>query len=164
MKSLAEQLLTYKQQHTKKITRITHYVGVPAIVFSFMMLFSWISIDIATKWQISFSWIFVVATLAYYFVLNIRLALCAAIIMIPLTALAILIARPTPTPFSVTLFLILFIAGWVLQLTGHFFEKQKPAFLVGISQLLIGPLFVLIEGLEAANLAHYFIEIPKDER
>ena len=72
MKSLAEQLTVYQQQHKNKINLLTHYIGIPMIIFSLLMLFNWISIDIATRWQISFSWIFLIATLVYYFFLNVR--------------------------------------------------------------------------------------------
>lgn len=157
-KSLNEQLSIYRQQHTKRINVITHYIGVPAIVFAVMMLLSWISITFAAKWEVSFAWISLLATLIYYVLLNVRLALCAMIVMVPMTVIAIWIARPTPTIFSGILFLILFVGGWVLQLVGHFFEKQKPAFLLGITQLLIGPLFVLIEVLKALGLEKHFVE------
>lgn len=164
MKSLAEQLFTYKQQHTHKINRLTHYVGIPAITVSLLILLNWISIDIATKWQISFAWIFLIGTLIYYFFLQVRLAIIMTIIMIPITALVVWIARPSPTTVSATLFFILFIGGWILQFVGHFFEKQKPAFFSSTSRLLIGPLFVLIEALEALGVAHYFIKIPNDNK
>jgi len=155
MKSLSEQLFTYKQQHTNKMNLLLHYIGIPTIIFSLLMLLNWISIDIATHWQISFSWILLLATLVYYFLLNLRLAIVATIVMIPFTFIAILIARPSPTLFSGTLFFILFIGGWALQFVGHYFEKQKPAFMINASQLLIGPLFVLMEALEALGLAKY---------
>lgn len=159
MKSFNEQLFTYKQQHTHKINRFTHYIGIPALIFSLMMLFNWISIDIATKWQIAFTWLFLAATLLYYFFLQIRLAIVATIIMVPLAGLAILVARPAPTHLSLSLFLILFFGGWILQFVGHFFEKQKPAFFSNTMQLLIGPLFVLIELLEAMGIAHYVVNM-----
>ncbi|OGT41600.1 MAG: hypothetical protein A3F13_03260 [Gammaproteobacteria bacterium RIFCSPHIGHO2_12_FULL_40_19] len=164
MKSLTEQLFTYKQQHTNKINRLTHYVGVPAIIFSLLILLNWISIDIATKWQISFAWIFLIGTLIYYFFLQVRLAIVATIIMIPITAIAVWIARPSPTSVSATLFFILFIGGWILQFVGHFFEKQKPAFFSSTSQLLIGPLFVIIEALEALGVAHYVMKVSRDNK
>ena len=157
MKSFNEQLFTYKQQHTNKINQLTHYVGIPAIVFWVLMLLSWISIDIATQWQIAFAWIFLFCALVYYFLLSIRLAMVATLIMIPFTALAQWIARPSPTHWSFHLFLFLFIGGWILQFVGHFFEKQRPAFFLGVSQLLIGPLFILVEGLEALGIAKYIV-------
>lgn len=164
MKSLAEQLFTYKQQHTNKINRLTHYVGIPAITVSLLILLNWISIDIATKWQISFAWIFLIGTLIYYFFLQVRLAIIMTIIMIPVTALVVWIARPSPTTVSTTLFFILFIGGWILQFVGHFFEKQKPVFFSNTSRLLIGPLFVLVAALEALGIAQYVIKMPNNNK
>lgn len=156
MKSFDEQLLTYRQQHTNKINCMTHYVGIPAIVFGLLMLLNWITINIATKAEISFSWLALLGALVYYFLLNRRITIAAAIVLIPFTFIATLIARPAPTSFSFTLFLILFIGGWALQFVGHFFEKQKPAFMISATQLLIGPLFILTEAIEALGLQKYF--------
>jgi uncharacterized membrane protein YGL010W len=39
----------------------------------------------------------------------------------------------------------LFIVGWVIQFVGHHFEKAKPAFVDDLTQLLIGPLFLMAE-------------------
>lgn len=155
MKSLTEQLSVYQQQHKNKINLHTHYIGIPMIIFSLLMLFNWISIDIATKWQISFSWIFLITTLIYYFFLNVRLAIVASVIFIIIALIAMWIARPVPSTFSFILFLILFMTGWVLQFIGHYFEKQKPAFLISTKQLLIGPLFVLREALTTLGVAKY---------
>lgn len=152
MESLQSQLMLYQQQHTHKINKITHYFGIPAIIFSLMMVFNWISIDIATHFQISFTWLLLAATLIYYFLLDVRFALYASLLMIPMAFLAVWIAHPTPTHFSAILFLILFVGGWILQFVGHFFEKQRPAFLISASQLFIGPLFVLQELLEQCGL------------
>ena len=157
MKSLDEQLSIYQQHHTNKTNRLTHYVGIPFIVFSLMMLFNWVSIDIAAKWQISFSWILICATLIYYFLLNIRLAMAATVIFIVMTVIATLVAGSTPTVSSAVIFIVLFVGGWILQFVGHLFEKQKPAFLFSKTQLLIGPLFVLVEALSAMGVAKYFI-------
>jgi len=39
--------------------------------------------------------------------------------------------------------LALFVLGWVLQFTGHYFEGKPPAFLKNPTYLLIGPLWVI---------------------
>ena len=158
MKDFNAQLLVYKQHHTNPMNRLMHYIGIPAIIFSTLMLLNWISLDIARTWIIPFSWFLVIAGLVYYYLLNIRLALLMTVIMIPLTMLAIWIARPTPTLFSSILFFILFLGGWILQFVGHYFEKTKPAFLDSIIQLLIAPLFLLLELLRALKLTKFFIE------
>lgn len=158
MKSFGEQLFTYKQQHSNALNRLLHYIGIPAIVFSLLMLLNWLSIDIARTWVIPFSWFLLLGALVYYFFLNVRVALLTTVIMIPITYLAIWIAQPTPTLFSSTVCLVLFFGGWILQFTGHFFEKSRPAFLQSITQLLIGPLFIIVEILTALKIDHYFIK------
>lgn len=162
MRSITELLSQYQQQHTNKINRITHYFGIPMIVFSILMILNWISIDIATQYQISFAWLLLIATAIYYFTLHIRLAICATLALIIMTFIASWIARPTPTATTVTLFFILFISGWILQFLGHFFEKQKPAFFLSKTQLLIGPLFVLVEALKGIGISKYIISLPNE--
>lgn len=158
MKSLSEQLVIYQQQHTQKFTKLTHYIGVPAIIISILMLFNWVSLNIAEHWQISFSWILLIGALLYYFFLSFRLAILMIVIMVPVTYLSMLIARPAPTQLSAIIFLILFFGGWTLQFIGHLFSSSKPAFFESAVQLLIAPLFVLIEALQAMKIAHYFIK------
>ncbi|MCX7120866.1 MAG: DUF962 domain-containing protein [Gammaproteobacteria bacterium] len=155
MKTLELQLTVYQQQHNHKTNRMLSYVGVPAVIFSLMMLFNWISIDLATRFQISFSSIFVCGILVYYFLLNRKLAIAAAIIGILLTIIAAWLARPFPTGFSGTLFLILFVGGWALQLIGTYFEKLPPLSLLSTTQLLIGPLAIFIKLLEVLGLKRF---------
>lgn len=159
MTSFQQQLYIYQQQHTNPINRMTHYIGIPAIVFSLLMLLNWISIDIAKVWVISFSWILLIAVLVYYFLLNIRIALLTAVIMTPITLFATWLASPTPHhPWQGILFLVLFIGGWALQFLGHYFEKKKPAFFDSFKQLLIGPLFILVELLKIMKIEKYFLD------
>jgi uncharacterized membrane protein YGL010W len=40
---------------------------------------------------------------------------------------------------------VLFFGGWVIQFIGHGFEKSKPAFMDGVLQILIAPVFILFE-------------------
>jgi uncharacterized membrane protein YGL010W len=41
--------------------------------------------------------------------------------------------------------LALFVAGWVLLLTGHRIEGNKPAFFQGLIYFLVGPIWVAKE-------------------
>lgn len=160
MRSITELLSQYQQQHTNRINRITHYFGIPMIVFSILMILNWVSIDIATRYQISFAWLLLIATAIYYFTLHVRLAICATVVFIAMTIIASWIARPAPSATTVALFFALFIGGWILQFLGHLFEKQKPAFFLSKTQLLIGPLFVLVEALKAIGISKYIISLP----
>ena len=38
-----------------------------------------------------------------------------------------------------------FVAGWVIQFVGHWFEGRKPAFLDDLSGLIVAPLFLVAE-------------------
>lgn len=158
MHSLSEVLTVYKQQHKNHLNRIFHYIGIPAVVFSLLMLLNWISIDIARVWVIPFSWFLLIGALVYYYMLNVRLALLTTVIGIIITWLAILVAGPTPGLFHGIIFLILFVGGWAFLFAGHFIEKNKPAFLQAVHQLLIGPLYVLLELLAVLKLKHFFVD------
>jgi len=46
----------------------------------------------------------------------------------------------------------LFVVGWIFQLVGHKFEGRKPAFVDDLRSFLVGPLFVVVEGLFALGL------------
>ena len=43
----------------------------------------------------------------------------------------------------------LFLLGWVIQFVGHWYEGRKPAFVDDLAGLLVGPMFVVAEGLFA---------------
>jgi len=157
MKSFTEQLQSYQQQHTNHLNRLLHYIGIPAILFSILMLLNWVSIDIARTWIIPFSWFFVLGGLIYYFMLNVRLALLMTVIIIPITFLAAFVARPTPILFSMILFLVLFIGGLGLLFTGHYLEKNKSGFMQSLMRLSIAPLFLLLEILDKLKLSRFFV-------
>ncbi len=47
----------------------------------------------------------------------------------------------------------LFVAGWIIQFIGHYYEGRKPAFVDDVAGLLIGPLFLVAETAFACGLA-----------
>ena len=158
MRTLAEQLSFYAECHTNMINRMTHYIGVPCIIIAIMMLFNWVSLDIASVWKISFTWLALLLVTIYYLILNIRLGLLAAATLTLLTFLATTFSGPTPTITTFSVFCVLFVGGWLCQFIGHFFEKKQPAFFNSLTQLLIGPLFFLTEILAAFKIRDYFLK------
>ena len=152
MKSLQEQLEIYSSHHTKKTTKITHYIGVPAIIIAAIMFLNWISIQAFGIIEASFAWLAFAAIAVYYFLLNKKLGVIASIILAIMTLVITAMTGTTPNKISLILFLILFVGGWILQFIGHYFEEQKPAFLESISQLFIAPLYFLIILLKAIGL------------
>jgi len=71
-----------------------------------------------------------------------------AVVIAPLLILAFWVSLLS-WKLNISLFLLLFIGGWILQFIGHtVFEKRRPAFTDNLIQLLIGPLFFVIEILK----------------
>lgn len=147
MTSLKELFNTYQQYHGNRINKLTHYVGVPALIVAILMLLNWVSIDIANHWKISFNWFLVIGALVYYFMLNIRLAAVTTVVLVVVNFFCSLLATASPNKFSGSLFLILLVVGVVLQVVGHTFEKQRPSWKQGLNLFAVSPLFWIVEVL-----------------
>lgn len=145
MKSLTEQLSAYYQFHTQKINKIAHFVGVPCIVFALMIFLGWIHLAVPNIFSINFNWILLIALLIYYFKLDVLLAAGLGVILILMAILAEFISQPAVTLGGFIIFLVLFIIGTIALFVGHYYEKQKPAFLKDWRQVLIGPMFLFAE-------------------
>lgn len=158
MKSLTELLENYEQYHAQPTTKILHYIGVPAVIIGLLILFEWFTLGFFGHWFISFAWLFVIALLVYYYFLNVRLALLMTVILLVLTGIVTWLAPPMPTKLSVILFLVFLIGGGVLQFIGHTLEKTKPSLTSGLMQMLITPLFIILELLALLKWKKFFVE------
>ena len=47
---------------------------------------------------------------------------------------------------------LVFVAGWLFQFVGHYWEGRKPAFVDDTVGLLVGPMFVVGEALMLVGL------------
>ncbi|HZQ60930.1 MAG TPA: Mpo1-like protein [Casimicrobiaceae bacterium] len=150
MRTLSQQLAMYAAYHRHRANVATHLVGIPLIVIAVTVLLS------RPGWSLSVivvspALIAVVAVLAYYFLLDVGLALVMAFLLaLSLWFGAWCAAQSTLTWLSIGVGA--FVIGWALQLVGHAFEGRKPAFLDDIMGLLIGPLFVVVEMLSFAGV------------
>ncbi|TVU73855.1 MULTISPECIES: DUF962 domain-containing protein [Cobetia] len=103
-----------------------------------------------------------IATLAFYA----RYSLRAFSVMLiwTLASLALMFAMLGLEWPVVPLMLALFLLAWTGQFIGHRIEGRKPAFLDDLRQLLIGPLFVLIELFPA--IRHWLVaqDMPKTDQ
>lgn len=161
MKSFAEQFASYRAQHAQRTNQIIHYISVPALLIGILLGLSWISISVAGQWHITFAWIATIALLIYYYFLDVKLAAVMTVVLFILTLICTWIAFPTPTSFSLILFLILFIGGIILEFIGHNIEKSTSAIISRLTQCLTEPLFLLAEAIIALNLEKYFdLESP----
>ncbi len=135
----------YASHHTQKITKITNFIGVPIIIFSLMIFFGFIKIVVPNVFSVSVSYILIILLLAYYLKVQWQLALTAAPLFFLLNYLASLIAANGPTTASFEIFFLLFIFGWIVQLIGYFYEKNRPSLIDNFTQLFIAPLFIISE-------------------
>jgi uncharacterized membrane protein YGL010W len=152
MKNIEEQLSSYKSVHFNKKNIQTHFVGVPIIVLSIVVLLSRFTWGFSLgdySLNITPAFIAMLLALAYYFTLHTRLAVAMGLYLTVTLYLAALLA---PLPYSLELAIGLFIIGWIIQFVGHYYEKAKPAFVDDLSQFLIGPLFLMAEVFFALGL------------
>ncbi|WP_019676330.1 DUF962 domain-containing protein [Arsukibacterium perlucidum] len=143
MKTLTEHLSQYALYHRDQRNIRTHYVGIPLIVVA---IFSLLSLPLVSLSDIMLTpaLLLFIATAIFYFRLDLRFGLVMLLVSGSCFALATLLAAQ---PFAIWLgsSLGLFIAGWILQFIGHYYEGKKPAFVDDIVGLFVGPLFVVAE-------------------
>ena len=139
-----EQLLSqYAAYHLDHKNILTHFVGIPLIVFSILCLTARVGFMLSGM-ELTLALGLIVVTSLYYFSLDRIFAFIMLIVLLAAYPLALKIAH---LEFSAWLSLSIgiFVVGWVFQFIGHFYEKKKPAFMDDVVGLAVGPLFVLAE-------------------
>ena len=145
MKSLKEQLSTYKSVHLNANNIKTHFIGIPLIIWSVALLLASVTFDmsfIGLNVTVSLAVCVALLVLIYYVVLSVPLALLS----VPLFGLLIysaVVFSQQEYPWYVAI--TVFVVGWIFQFIGHGYEKAKPAFVDDLNQLAIGPLFLIAE-------------------
>lgn len=144
MFTIEQWLQEYDASHRNPVNKITHWICVPAIMFSLIGL-AW-SIDtpsLFTQLPLPINWaiLLIVASLLYYVLLSIPLALGMLLVAALMVGLVLLLES-----FNVPLWqfsLLLFVLAWIGQFIGHRIEGRKPSFFRDVQFLLIGPLWLL---------------------
>jgi uncharacterized membrane protein YGL010W len=143
MKTLEEHMSFYLRYHRNPTNRLTHFVGVPLIVFSLFVLLGLVRIQVGDV-SITAASALAIAVLAYYF----RLDAVLAVAMTLITAVLLLAANRVcvlGTSTALTVFGLAFVGGWILQLVGHVFEGRRPALADNLFQVIIAPIFLTAE-------------------
>ncbi len=143
MKSLEEQMSFYLRYHRHPKNKLTHFFGVPLIMFSLFVLLGLVRLQLGDV-SITAASALAIAVLAYYF----RLDAVLAVAMTLFTAVLLLAANRVCTlgaPTALTVFAVTFIGGWLLQLVGHVFEGRRPALVDNLFQVVIAPIFLMAE-------------------
>lgn len=143
MKTLEDQMSIYAAYHQDARNKATHFVGVPLIVFSLMIPLSWLRADLGGT-TVSAALAVTVILFLYYIVLDVALGVAMGAVF----ALMLWAAEPLSQASlvaSLSWFLVLFVAGWALQLWGHVYEGRKPALVDNLFQVFVAPIFLAAE-------------------
>lgn len=144
MKTVEENLTQYAAYHRDRRNILTHFVGVPMIVFAIILALATASIQVGAL-AITMAAVVSIAMCAYYFHLDRVFGLAMAVVFFAMCAAASEITARMSTPAVLGCAAAIFTVGWALQFLGHKFEGMKPAFFDDVMQLIIGPLFVCAE-------------------
>ena len=150
MSLFTQQLATYAAYHRDARNRATHFVGIPAIVFSLLVplalwRFRLFGLDASAAWVVA------IVEVAGWVALDITIGLAMAVVMLPMLLIAEWVAGfGTATAWIV--FAVFFVGGWIFQLVGHVWEGRRPALADNLFQAFIGPMFIMVEALMALGL------------
>ncbi|MHA3982343.1 Mpo1 family 2-hydroxy fatty acid dioxygenase [Acinetobacter venetianus] len=143
MTNLERLLSQYAAYHLDRNNIVTHFVGIPLIVFSILCLSARAAVDIS-GFSVTLAMVLIVLSSVYYLSLDKLFGILMLILFVLVYPLAVKIAALSMWSWLGTSIGI-FVVGWVFQFIGHYFEKKKPAFVDDLIGLAIGPLFVLAE-------------------
>jgi uncharacterized membrane protein YGL010W len=144
------QIASYASCHRDPRNRMTHFFGIPIIVFSLLLPLALWRFELAGY---AVSGALLVAALAWagWIALDLTIGLAMGAMLIPMWLAAEWIARSTGATATWIAFAALFVGGWVLQLWGHVFEGRRPALVDNLFQAFIGPMFIVAEWLMMAG-------------
>ena len=143
----ARQLAIYASYHRDERNRATHFVGIPAIVFSILVPLALVRVD-----GISLAVPVALLALIGWIALDRVIGLAMVVALLPMLIVAEWIARSYGSATAWIIFAVFFAGGWLFQLAGHAWEGRRPALADNLFQAFIGPMFIMAEVLMALGL------------
>jgi uncharacterized membrane protein YGL010W len=143
MKTLEQQMSVYLRYHRDARNKLTHFFGVPLIIFALLIPMSWPGFDVAGV-RVTLAHAFLVFVLGYYFLLDAAIAVALTVV----AAVLLLLAQLTAHLGELVAWVVCagtFIGGWALQLLGHHFEGRRPALVDNLWQIFMAPPFLMVE-------------------
>ncbi len=145
MKHLDQLLDTYGESHMNTTNKLIHWICVPAIMFSLLMLLFCIPFFTDRTWYANWAMVFLLFAWIYY-------ARLSTIMLIGFIVIGILMLLGIYALYGVAEFdagtlaiyaVIIFTVAWIGQFIGHKIEGKKPSFLQDVQFLLIGPAWLM---------------------
>jgi len=150
MKTLAEHMAFYGSYHRNLHNRLTHFVGVPSIIFAILIPLSLGSLTVGDR-TFTPAMIWAAAMTLYYIKLDVLIGIAMGMLFVPLVWGVGRVAELGPAP-AYEVFGAVFVLGWIVQLIGHRFEGNKPALTANLFQTLVSPIFLMAELFFALGL------------
>ena len=143
MRNALDLLTQYAAYHRDRRNIVTHFVGVPMIVFAVGVLLARPSFTLAGL-MLSPAWLVFAGVAAWYLSRHFTLGLATS------TGVAVLLLLAEPLAAGSTgawlaWGLGAFFLGWLIQFLGHYYEGRKPAFVDDLTGLVVAPMFVTAE-------------------
>lgn len=147
MHSAAQWLDEYGDSHRNPTNKALHWICVPVIVWCVIgLLWSVPSPSGLRAMSPTLNWgsLAVIAALAYYSLLSVRLALGALPLLLACLWSIDRLERSAFLPLW-SICVVLFVPAWIGQFIGHAIEGKRPSFFKDIQFLMIGPLWLLAD-------------------
>lgn len=141
-----EQMAMYSAYHRDARNRATHFIGIPAIALSLLVMLAWLPLG-----PVDGALLFLAGIALLYLWLDWAVAIPTVIFYALVYALAEWIAGLDRVVAWSTV-AALFVGGWVFQLAGHVFEGRRPALVDNLFQALVAPMFLTAETMFALGL------------
>ena len=138
------QLASYAAVHRDMRNRATHFVGIPVIVFSLLLVLALCRFTIMGR-EVSASLAVAILSVLGWLALDAGIGLVLAIVMLIAWYAAEAMAGALGPSGTWGAFAALFIGGWIVQFLGHHYEGKRPALMDNIFQGFIGPMFLVAE-------------------
>ena len=141
------QLAIYSSYHRDGRNRATHFIGIPAIVFSIL-----VPLALVSDSGISLATLIGILAVLGWIALDRMIGISMIAMVLPFVLIADWIARTHGSDTAWTVFAVFFVGGWAFQLLGHVWEGRRPALADNLFQAFIGPMFIMAEILMALGL------------
>ncbi len=153
MKTLIDHLANYAAYHRDARNVFSHFIGIPMIVLAVTTLLARPAMPLGDgAGYLTPAMVVYGLSCLFYLRLSAGFGLAMTAILAGFVYVGGAIAALS-TGAWLAWGIGLFVAGWLIQFVGHYYEGRKPAFVDDLVGLLIGPLFLVAEVAFAMGLA-----------